>query len=91
MSNSSTTGDQHDDRASEPTDDRPGDDHSIGTLSLELPASIRKVGFWSAIVLPILYVPILARGLSTSLEAGLFLGLLAFHLAALYVGHTYCR
>ncbi|WP_328821457.1 hypothetical protein [Natronorubrum halalkaliphilum] len=52
---------------------------------------LRVTGFWGAIVLPIFYVPVLASGLSSSLEIGLFLGLLALNLGALYVGHTHRR
>lgn len=51
--------------------------------------SIRKAGFWTAIVLPFLYVPLLVTGLSTATETGLFLGFLAVNLLALYVGHAH--
>lgn len=56
-----------------------------------LATPIRATGFWSAIVLPFLYVPLLARGLATAGETGAFLGLLAVNLLALYVGRSYRR
>ena len=62
------------------------------TLERFVPAladSIRKAGFWTAIVLPFLYVPLLVTGLSTATETGLFLGFLAVNLLALYVGHAH--
>jgi hypothetical protein len=34
-------------------------------------------------------VPLLVTGLSTATETGLFLGLLAINLLALYVGHAH--
>ena len=52
---------------------------------------IRTASFWSAIVLPFLYVPLLARGLSTSGETGVFLSLLVVNLLALYVGRSHRR
>ncbi|WP_254761699.1 hypothetical protein [Natrinema marinum] len=52
---------------------------------------IRAVGFWAAIAMPILYVPLLVTGLSSSLDGLLFLALLAGHFLALYVGHAHRR
>ncbi|RQH00496.1 hypothetical protein [Natrarchaeobius oligotrophus] len=52
---------------------------------------IRKTGFWTAIVIPFLYVPILLNGLATWLESTAFLGLLLTNLLALYVGHAHRR
>ncbi|ELY42102.1 hypothetical protein [Natronorubrum sulfidifaciens] len=63
-----------------------------GTLEKVAPAlagPIRTTGFWGAIILPILYIPVLITGLSTSFEASVFLGLLVLNLAALYVGHAH--
>ena len=82
-----------DDRPLESTDDAEadGDEALLATLVPTVAASVRKLGFWSAIFLPIVYVPVLARGLSTSVDAALFLGVLALNLAALYVGRAYRR
>lgn len=51
--------------------------------------SIRKTGFWAAIVLPVCYVPLLAFGLGSRLESSAFVLLLGCNLLALYVGHSY--
>ena len=75
----------------ESTDDADASEALPAVLVPTLAASVQKLGFWSAIVLPIVYVPVLARGLSTSVDAALFLGLLALNLAALYVGRAYRR
>lgn len=77
----------------ESTDDAEADasEAFLAALVPTVAASVRKLGFWSAIVLPIVYVPILAGGLSTSVDAASFLGLLALNLAALYAGRAYRR
>ncbi|MFU8868365.1 hypothetical protein [Natronococcus sp.] len=86
MANSSTT---HDSRA-ESTESR-GSDRLLERFLPHVADSIRKGSFWTAIVLPFLYVPLLATGLSTATETATFLGLLGINLAALYVGHAYGR
>lgn len=88
MPNPSSAGDQHGDTAGEQTDEHDGT-RTLETITPTFAAPIRKAGFWGAIVLPVVYLPVLATGLSTSLELGLFLGLVAVNLAALYVGHAY--
>ena len=57
----------------------------VGDLSRPLSA----VAFWSAIALPLLYVPLLAAGLGTTQDLLLFLGLFALHLVALFGGRTH--
>lgn len=51
---------------------------------------LRAAGFWTAIALPFLYVPILAYGLEEQHHLLAFLGLLALNLVALFLGrgHT---
>ncbi|WP_312908432.1 hypothetical protein [Natronosalvus caseinilyticus] len=49
---------------------------------------LRVASFWTAIVLPIAYLPILAIG-SDGTRTGLFVALLAVHLVALYAGHAH--
>ncbi|WP_276301980.1 hypothetical protein [Halorussus lipolyticus] len=49
------------------------------------------VGFWSAIALPFLYLPLLASGISTQGELLTFIGLLALNVAALLAGHSHKR
>lgn len=46
----------------------------------------RIVGFWSAVALPFLYVPVLASGLETTTETGVVLALLVLNFLAVVVG-----
>jgi hypothetical protein len=50
---------------------------------------LRAVGFWAAIALPFLYVPLLLFGLEKQTHAIAFLGLLALNLIALLVGRSH--
>jgi hypothetical protein len=52
-----------------------------------LTTPLEVVGFWSAIALPFLYVPLLLAGISTQGELLTFIGLLALNVAALLAGH----
>lgn len=52
---------------------------------------ISALGFWSAIALPALYLPLLAAGLDSTDDLLVFLGLFAVHLVSLYVGRTHRR
>ncbi|ELZ21805.1 hypothetical protein [Natrinema limicola] len=54
-----------------------------------LVTSIRAMGFWTAIAMPFLYLPLLATGLSSSFDGILFVCLLVGNLLALYVGHPH--
>ncbi len=49
-----------------------------------LAQSVRWLGFWAAIALPLLYLPALYLG-----DGGVFLALLGVQLLALRVGHDY--
>ena len=51
---------------------------------------IRFVGFWSAVVLPFLYLPLLVGGLDGT-ELMVFVSLLALDCLALLAGHSYGR
>ena len=50
--------------------------------------SLRAIAFYSAIGLPILYLPLLANGLSIA-DAPLFATLVCANFAALFAGHGY--
>ncbi|SEO83306.1 hypothetical protein SAMN04487948_105381 [Halogranum amylolyticum] len=67
-------------------------DHSsldTGSTALQMALGpIRFVGFWAAIALPFLYVPLLFDGIDGS-RAIVFLGLLVANVVALRVGHDY--
>ena len=53
-------------------------------------ALVRAAGFWTAVALPALYVPLLYGGLDAG-QATAFLALLVAHVAALVVGHGHER
>ncbi|MFC4249644.1 hypothetical protein ACFOZ7_22375 [Natribaculum luteum] len=50
---------------------------------------IQFLGFWVAITLPFVHVPLLVRGLDEPGVTAAFLGLVAVNLLALYAGHGY--
>lgn len=50
---------------------------------------LRIVGFWSAIALPFLYVPLVASGLGSTAEVSVFLALLAANVVAVTLGHSH--
>jgi hypothetical protein len=50
--------------------------------------SVRWLSFWTAITLPVLYLPLLYAGIGAQTGA-LFLGLLVLQLIALLAGHGY--
>lgn len=50
---------------------------------------IRALSFWSAIVLPFLYIPLLVAGLDTVTRSIAFLGLLSLNIATLVISHSY--
>ena len=51
-------------------------------------ATVRRISFWSAILLPLVYLPLLAGGLSSQ-TALIVVGLFALNLTALFVGHNH--
>ena len=52
---------------------------------------VEIAGFWAAIALPFLYLPLLVTGISDEAELITFLGLLALNVAALLAGHGHNR
>ena len=90
MSNASS-GDRRTETAQESTGDGTDDELLLEEVAPTYATPIRVTGFWGAILFPVVYVPVLATGLSTALELGLFLGLIAVNLLALYVGHAHRR
>lgn len=55
-----------------------------------LTQSVRWLGFWLAIVLPAVYLPIFYIGIG-SYTGPVFLGLLGIQLLAVFAGHNYQR
>ena len=69
---------------------RTGDVESdAGRLGAAVTAPLELLGFWSAIALPALYLPLIVTGLDTTSELITFLGLLGLHLVALVLGRSY--
>lgn len=52
-------------------------------------APVRTAGFWAAIALPAVYLPLLYDGLSG--DAALLAGLVALHVVSLLAGHGHGR
>lgn len=52
---------------------------------------IKAIAFWTAIVLPFLYLPLLATGLESRGTIVAFVLLVALNVAALLVGHPYAN
>lgn len=68
---------------------------NIGSLDISGAAALRRpleaVAFWSAVVLPFLYLPLLAYGLETTGQLATFFGLLIVNVLAFVIGHDYKR
>lgn len=63
---------------------------SLAELGEYVRRPIVALGFWTAVVLPFLYLPLLADGF-TGNDPLAFAGLLALNLVALVAGHGYRR
>jgi hypothetical protein len=76
------------------TDHETADGVDFRTLAVEarrvVAPPVQFVAFWAAISLPFLYLPLFSRGLQGT-EVTVFLGLLALHVVALFVGHGHRR
>lgn len=57
------------------------------TRSVVKPARI--LGFWAAVALPFLHIPLLLSGLETAPETFAFLALFTINVVALVLGHPY--
>ncbi|MFC7129415.1 hypothetical protein [Haloferax chudinovii] len=58
---------------------------AVGRLAY---APFETVAFWSAVALPLAYLPVLSGGLSSG-ELPIFAGLIAFHAVALVLGRDH--
>lgn len=56
-----------------------------------LAQGVRALGFWLAVAIPLLYVPLLVGGFAGRSKVVAFVGLLALNVVALVVGHDYRR
>ena len=64
------------------------DQQTLRTGASLVATPVRFVGFWAAITLPFLYLPLLFVGLEGTV-ARAFLALVGLHAVALLVGHNY--
>jgi hypothetical protein len=51
--------------------------------------AVQRVGFWAAVGLPAVYLPLLATGLKTPADGAVFATLLVANVAGLVVGHEH--
>lgn len=65
------------------------DEESDEASSYSFSTPIRFIGFWAAIALPFMYVPLLVTGLDTPGQFQTFFILLALNLTALLLGHRH--
>lgn len=61
--------------------------HAVGALK----TMAERVGFWAAIGLPLIYLPLLSNGIADRRELAGLVGLLLLHFIAIVVGHRYNR
>lgn len=87
MSSPSTHLDLRSDAADASLDERARE--TIRNARSHVLGPLRQVGFWSAIALPFLYVPLVATGLESTAELWVFLALLAANVCAVGVGHSH--
>lgn len=52
---------------------------------------VEAVGFWSAVALPFLYLPLVLSGPRNATEATVTIALMSLHALSLVVGHAYNR
>lgn len=58
--------------------------------SVAFRATIRRVSFWSAILLPLVYLPLLAGGMGAQ-NGSIIIGLIGLNLLALLAGHNHTQ
>lgn len=59
----------------------------LPSLLESIRASLSLLSFWSAIALPVLYLPLIATGIDSTTDFGVFFGLFGLHLLTLLGGH----
>lgn len=63
----------------------------VSSLRKTVFAPVHAAAFWIAVVLPFLYVPLLAAGPSSTATMNAFFALLGANAVALLVGHPHLR
>lgn len=62
---------------------------TVSLPSFGVVSAVKAGAFWGAILLPFVYLPILATGLDSLLDHLLFVSLLSLNVVLLVVGHTH--
>lgn len=63
----------------------------LTTVQRTMAEGVRAIGFWLAIVVPFLYLPLLVDGIGSPSEMEPFVGLLVLNVLALVGGHGHRR
>lgn len=61
----------------------------LGRYPRSVVTCVQGIAFWTAVVIPVAYVPLLFRGLSTTADAVTMAQLLGINALVLVVGHGY--
>lgn len=64
-------------------------DDAVDSLRRWIYTSLTAVAFWGAILLPVLYLPLLASGLKTTTGLIALVEFFGIHILALLAGHNY--
>ncbi|WP_336002367.1 hypothetical protein [Halorientalis halophila] len=62
---------------------------ALAQYGTDLKAGVTGLAFWSAVVLPFLYLPLLFYGFRDSSIVAAFVGLLSLNVVAAVIGHRY--
>lgn len=73
------------------TGERPGPPSALAQVRSAVGRAVAAVCFWLAIALPLVYIPLLARGVESVSGVRTLGALLAINAVALIVGHTHRR
>lgn len=61
----------------------------LARAKCRLDASVRRASFWTAVLLPVVHLSLLAAGVETTRETAALAALLATNVGALVVGHEH--
>lgn len=76
----------------QPLHERANGDHPLVAASTRaVSSSLSALAFWTAIALPVLYLPLLVTGLRSTGELLVFLALFGVHVLALLAGRSHRR
>lgn len=79
------------DRTADHTVEHPTLPSPLARVRTVLARTVTALSFWLAVVLPLVYLPLLLAGVETPRRGALVCGLLLVNAAALRLGHTHRR